>query len=269
MDQNPAPLFYEYMMPVYDSYKLKPLKWYKSLADLKGRLEAQCFAIEGERAIRQIVISHPEAVLEIVTVEKPADVYEKFPVRMVSESQFRTITSAITPQGILAVVRMPKNVYTSRMPEKPGERVLLLEDVQDPGNIGTLVRTAAAFNYSGVILSQKCADQFSLKCIQSTAGSILELWSRRTPDYLVLVKSLLQNEYTLIAADLNGQAQAEDIHGVKNLILALGSEANGLSQGVLELAKHRVKIPIIRDKAESLNVAASGAILMYLSTEQN
>jgi TrmH family RNA methyltransferase len=257
------------MMSINDGYKLKPLKWYKDLATTRGRRDAGAFIVEGDKAIRQLISSHPEAVIEIVTIEQPAATYGKFPVRTVTENQFRTISSVTTPQGILAVVKMPEDIYTNNVPENAGHRVLLLEDIQDPGNTGTLIRTAAAFNYSGVILSEKCADPFSPKCIQSTAGSILELWLRRTSSYLEQVQSLITRGYFLLAADLNGTEPPANMCLKDNLILALGNEASGLSRAALDLAQVRAKIPIARDRAESLNVAVSGAIFMYLSTRQS
>jgi TrmH family RNA methyltransferase len=251
------------------NHSLKPLKWYKDLATTKERRGAGAFIVEGDRAIQQLISSHPEAVIEIVTIEQPAVMYEKFPIRTVTENQFRTISSATTPQGILAVVKMPEDIYTDQVPENAGSRILLLEGIQDPGNTGTLIRTAAAFNYSGVILSEKCADPFSPKCIQSTAGSILEVWLRRTSIYMEQVQSLIKKGYSLLAADLSGNEPTASMYLQENLILALGNEASGLSRAALDLADLRVKIPIARDKAESLNVAVSGAILIYLSTRQD
>ena len=159
---------------------LKPLKWYKQLATEKGRLEAGAFLVEGERAVRQIVNNHSDEVVEIVTMKEVPAVYSDYPVRYVTESQFRSICNTKTPQGTMAVVRLPRDVYSAELPQDTGTRILLLEDVQDPGNVGTLIRTAAAFGYSGVILTEKCADPLSPKCIQSTAGTVLALWIRRT-----------------------------------------------------------------------------------------
>ena len=141
-----------------------------------------------------------------------------------------------------------------------------MEDIQDPGNVGTLIRTAAAFGFSGIILSDKCADPFSPKCVQSTAGSILSLWLRRTDNYVNLIQSLIRQNYTLIAADLQGEDRPDIFNITGQLILALGNEAAGLSESLLHKAQYRIKIPIDRTRAESLNVAVSGAICMYLTS---
>lgn len=247
------------------SQPLKPLKWYRKLASEKGRLEAGAFLIEGDRAIKQIADSRNQEIIEIVTVKEPPSSYYDYVVRYVTESQFRSISNAVTPQGIMAVVRLPQDTCTDELPASIGSRVLLLEDVQDPGNVGTLIRTAAAFDYSGIILTGKCADPFSPKCVQATAGTVLAQWLRRTPRYLELIQALKKRGYFLVAADLGGTEDTSVFRGIEKLVLALGSEASGLTLGLLDLADHRLRIPIAHEKAESLNVASSGAICMYLS----
>ena len=245
---------------------MKPLKWYKDLSMRELRMEAGAFLVEGARAISQLVSSHPGEVREILfTTELPTP-YEKFTSRRVTEGQLRSICSSKTPQGIAAVVRMPRDIYSDSLPAAIGGKILLLEDIQDPGNVGTLIRTAVAFGFSGVILTEKCADPLSPKSVQSTAGTVLSLWIRRTQDYLKLVKALKNNSYKLIAADLEGEEDPSVLQGKRKLLLALGNEASGLSAAVLQAADSKITIPIDRDKAESLNVAACGAVCMYLSS---
>ena len=244
---------------------LRPLKWYKKLASPAGRLEAGAFLVEGDKAVRQIINNHPDAIIEIVAAGEPSPVYRSYDVRLVNDSQFRSICLTKTPQGIMAVVRLPQDTYTSRLPEKMGDKILLLEDIQDPGNTGTLIRTAAAFDFAGVVLSEKCADPFSPKCIQSTAGAMLSVWLRRTADYLALAETLQQSGYSLVATDLEGVADPTVLCRQNKILLALGNEASGLTGSILNAADYRVRIPIVRDKAQSLNVAVCGAICMYLN----
>jgi len=242
---------------------LKPLKWYKSMSTMEGRRETGCFLLEGLRAISQVILVKPEAVKEILAVEglQPP---EGYPVRRVSRSQFEQISATRTPQGILAVVKTPEGAYAPSLPHQPGNRILLLEDVQDPGNVGTLIRTASAFGITGVILSARCADPFSPKCVQSAAGSLLSVWLRRTEAYLDLAAGLREDGWSLVAATLDGESETGVLRSSR-LIIALGSEAAGLSKECLELADCRFTIPIDRRKAESLNVAISGGIVMYLA----
>ncbi len=251
------------------SIPLRPLSWYKKLASRKGRLKAGAFLVEGDRAISQVIGSRPEEIIEILAIEGPPPAYRGYPVRSVTESQFRSISQTKTPQGTAAIVRLPLEIYSADLPGDISGKVLLLEDVQDPGNIGTLIRTAAAFDYSGVIMTESCADPLSPKCVQATAGTVLSLWLRRTDRYLELAADLKKDGYPLIAADLNGNAEPEVLYRKEKLLLALGNEAAGLSAALLEAADYRIRVPTVREKAESLNVAACGAICMYLSSLQH
>jgi TrmH family RNA methyltransferase len=245
---------------------LKPLKWYRSLAEKQARLAAGALLVEGERAIRQVLSASPQSIIEILTTEEATAEYRDYPVRLVNRSQFDYISQTRTPQGMAAVVRLPEDIYTDNLPLDSGRKILLLEDIQDPGNTGTLIRTAAAFGFSGIILTENGADPFSPKCVQSTAGTILSLWLRRTPNYLKLVHQLKEKQYPLIATDLRGQANPSILSRMDKILLALGNEAAGLSQRLLETADYRVRIPLATDKAESLNVAVSGGIFLYLSS---
>ena len=249
------------------SAPLKPLRWYQKLATKKGRLEAGAFLVEGDRAIRQIIGGHPNEIIEIITIEEPPPLYRDYTVRLVTESQFRSICLTRTPQGIMAVVQLPADMGSGNLPEDIGEKILLLEDIQDPGNVGTLIRTAAAFGFSGVIMTENCADPLSPKCVQATAGTVLSVWLRRTARYLELTEELRKDGYPLIAAELDGIAEPSILCRQSKLLLALGNEAAGLSRALLDLADYRLRIPTVREKAESLNVAACGAICMYLSSQ--
>ena len=245
---------------------LKPLSWYKKLATKKGRLAAGAFLVEGPRAIEQIQHRQPEAIQELLTT---ADDAWPYPCRRLTQSQLRAICSSKTPQGTVAVVRLPLQTYESQLPPSCGQKLLFLEDIQDPGNVGTLIRTAAAFQFSGVLLTEKCADPFAPKCVQASAGAVLSLWLRRTVYAFDLVSELQQCGYALVAATLEGQNDPATIHGQSQLILALGNEGAGLSPVVRQAAQAQFTIPMDRQGSESLNVATSGAICMYLSTRRD
>jgi len=253
-------------MKDYSSRPLKPLKWYKDLSSHRGRLAAGAFLVESPRAIDQVARSSPGSIMEILYMGEPPSICNKYPSRLLTDSQMHAISAARTSQGIMAVGRLPADIDSDRLPIEAGRRILLLEDIQDPGNVGTLIRTAAAFDYSGAILTEKCADPFSPKCVQSTAGSILSLWIRKTAGYHALVDKLKKGGYSLVAADLHGTEGPAGLHRLDKLVLALGNEAVGLSDALLKKSDHRIKISMAASKAESLNVAACGAICMYLSS---
>jgi TrmH family RNA methyltransferase len=244
---------------------LKPIKWYRNLATREGRLEAKAFLIEGDKPIKQIISNKPDEIIEIITTEDLSAAYPDFPQRLVTESQLRTICSSKTPQGVAAVVRLPIETYSDDLPAVTGNKILLLEDIQDPRNVGSLIRTAAAFDYSGIILSAKCADPLSPKSVQPTVGTVLSVWIRRTQRYLEMASELKRKGFFLVATDLDGEEDTSVLQCQEKLLLALGNEAAGLSESLLKAANCRLRLPMAQRKAESINVAACGAICMYLS----
>jgi RNA methyltransferase, TrmH family len=247
---------------------LKPLSWYKNLSDARGRREAACFLVEGRRAIGQINTVAPESVEEILATDKQLDEFKNYscPVRTLTERQFKSVCTSKTPQGAAAVVKIPEKSYSDELPAATGDRLLLLEGVQDPGNVGALVRTAAAFGFGGVVLSELCADPFSPKAVQASAGAVMSVWVRRTDRYLELAKELKKRGSKLVAADVRGEALAAGFNLPRQCALILGSEGKGLSSELLALADIKVRIPVNGLKAESLNVAVAGAILMFLGS---
>ena len=229
-------------------------------------METGAFLIEGARGIQQISESHPEAIIEIITAHPLPPLFQPYTVKRVTPRQLQSICISKTTQGVIAVVRLPANSYSNQLPEKVGRRILLLEDIQDPGNVGTLIRTAASFNFSGIIMTAKCADPFAPKCVQSTAGTVLSIWIRRTRHYLGLVDELKSADFRVVILDLNGKVDLSILSISNRLLLGLGNEASGPTSALIKASDALLKIPIQRDKAESLNVAASGAIGMYLSS---
>ena len=248
--------------------QLKSLKWYRKLSTRKGRLNTGMFPVEGERAVLHILETSPDQVVEIITDTDKWKSLDIKPVRIVTGKQFQSLSHFKTPQGIMAIVHLPVDVYERSAPSNPGNKVLFLEDVQDPGNVGTLIRNAAAFDFSGVVLTDNCADPFSPKCVQATAGTVLTVWIRRTAHYLSLISGLREDGYFIISMDMEGSDDLNVLHRERKIVLALGNEASGLSDSMRALSDIKLKIPITRDKVESLNVASCGAIGMFLSSQK-
>lgn len=226
--------------------------------------------IDGKRSVDHLLTHHRQSVHELLCIEDTAQSYQSqssdVPIRIITEVHMNSISPSRTPQGVCALVRIPDDVYTSKIPDvstTANGKILLLEHVQDPGNVGTLIRTAAAFGVDGMIMSDQCADPFSPKAAQSTAGSLLSLWIRRSDNYLQMITELKNRGYKLIAADLHGD-KLQDQTWTGRRILALGSEGSGLSVDVLGMSDSRVRIPIAESGAESLNVAVAGGILMFV-----
>ena len=250
---------------------MKPIAWYKALSNAKARerRESGFFIVEGKRAIDQIKSAAPRSIEEILVTEQILPEFNKYScaVRVLPERQFDSICVSKTPQGAAAVVRIPEKSYGNELPRQTGDRVLLLEGLQDPGNVGTLIRTAAAFDFGGVVLSNECADPFSPKAVQASAGAIMSVWVRRTADYLTIAEELKSRGFNLVAADIRGEPLNPAYRLPLPCVLMLGSESAGLGQKLLALADKKIRIPMNGRMVESLNVAVAGAILMFLGSK--
>lgn len=248
---------------------MRPIAWYKTLHNAKDRKKEGFFLVEGKRAIDQIARIAPEKCDEILVVDDSCRFPKSIvcPIRKVTEKQITTISSVKTPQGIIAVVRIPDRIYTAQVPDIPGIRIVLLEHVQDPGNIGSLIRSAAALGYDGVILSDQCADPLSPKVVQATSGALFSVWLRRTSQYILMLQSLKAMEFKVVGTDVRGKP-INSFCNYSRHIIALGNEGSGLSDEVRIWADTWFRIPIEDKRAESLNVAAAGAICMFLGKNQ-
>jgi RNA methyltransferase, TrmH family len=245
---------------------LRPLKWYRSLTAAAGRVEAGFCLVEGPRAIGQIIATHPDSIDEMLSDGSPQPASQNpIPIRRISPAQLASISNTKTPQGCIAVIRIPVESSSNTIPISASHRVLVLEDVQDPGNVGALIRTAVAFGYDGLVMSGKCADPYNPKAIQASAGSVFSLWIRRTEAYVALIDNLKSKGFYIVGTHIKGDINT-GWTSQKRIALLLGNEGSGLSSEATSKADILFRIPISTNKIESLNVAASGAVCMYLST---
>lgn len=186
---------------------------------------------------------------------------KEIPVEVVAPALFRELSEMVSPQGILVLVAMPE--YEME-PMLAGESVslLLLEDIRDPGNLGTMFRTAEGAGMSGVILSRGCVDLFNPKTVRSAMGALFRVPYEVSDDMAATIELLKQKEFTIYAAHPGGEGDytSESYQGRTGILI--GNEANGLSGPVSRRADRLVKIPM-EGELESLNAAVSAALLMY------
>ncbi len=232
------------------------LSW-KSLQDRKGREASGAFLVEGLRMVREALGSG----LEVQAVLLREDYVPSFripdgvPVYMLSEHAFSAVTDTRTPQGIAAVL-------SRRTLPLEGRRLLALDAVQDPGNVGTIIRTADAAGFDGVILGPECADLYSPKVLRSTMGSIFRMrfsFPENLPAALAGFRSL---GYSVLSSQLDGEPFFERKDVSDAFVLIIGNEGNGISAAVQAEATHRLRLPM-RGGAESLNAAVAAGIMMY------
>ncbi|MDO4799448.1 MAG: RNA methyltransferase [Bacillota bacterium] len=258
----------------------------KSLLTRKGRKQSGQFLLEGARYIRSALEMGIRPEMLIFSEEIPEDAPSYGMMSMyglascslrLSNALFAELSDTEHSQGVLAVFGLA-NLLTGA-PTSPRGDVVVLDVVRDPGNVGTILRTADAAGISQVFLVEGCADPFSPKAMRSTAGSILHLRLTIAPRRQI-IEMLRAQGYRIVASTLGDSQESRGFfrqcagHGgtvpggeKTPLALVLGNEAQGVSSGFLEAADARIHIPIY-GRAESLNVAVAAGILIYQMQER-
>lgn len=230
------------------------IKRIKSLSRKGNRYEEKCYVAEGLKPVRE-AISHNAGVLTVLGIP---EMIEKLPlgeweIITCTPDVYESVSDEMNPEGVLAVIAMPDTSV-----KKPnGAHCIFLDGLADPGNVGTIIRTAAAAGYRDVYMSD-CADPFNLKTVRSSMSGIffvnLNVGSREE-----IIQTL---DMPIISADMDGEDVFSFVAPAR-FCLAVGSEAEGLSRAVREASRFTVKIPMEKD-TESLNVGVSAGILMYI-----
>lgn len=226
-----------------------------TLKEKKGRKELGLFLVEGYK----MALECQKSQLEIERVFFAESYRGDLPVCQaepvcVSDDVFRYLSDEKSPQGVLCRVRIPDTALRA-----PQGKCLLLDGVADPGNVGTILRTANAAGYNEVYLTQECADPFSPKCVRASMSGVLFTKIYRG-DRLEILSIL--GDIPVLVADMGG-ANVFQFTPPSKFALVIGNEANGVSDEVSARATHTVKIPM-RDTQESLNAAISAGIIMYV-----
>lgn len=244
------------MKTLITSTQNEQIKRIKQLHKRKGRTQTGMFIIEGLHLIEEAHLSkwgiHTVVLRE--DVEAPVYLEEKNIVH-VSEQVFASIAQTNSPQGILAVVAMKEDKLT------PSSLTLIIDAVQDPGNIGTMIRSADAAGFTSVIVGFGSADVYNDKVIRATQGSIfhVDVIQMKIADALEILE---ENDTFIVATSLEGAVDYTEMTVKENMALIVGNEGAGVAQEFIEAANQIVKIPIY-GQAESLNVSIAASILMY------
>ena len=226
-----------------------------ALKEKKGRKEQGMFLVEGVKMARECLRSDFEIdrifVSETYVGELP---FAEENITRVSEDIFRYLSDEKTPQGILCRVKIPDMSLRA-----PMDKCLLLDGVADPGNVGTIIRTANAAGYKEIYLTQTCADPYSPKSVRASMSGVFftRLYRAERSDILSVF-----GDIPIIAADMGGE-NVFSFTPPKRFALVIGNEANGISEEVFSLATHTIKIPM-QATQESLNAAISAGIIMYI-----
>ncbi len=179
---------------------------------------------------------------------------------LVNEKLFKEISDTQTPQGILAVLKK-KEINIDTIIEQ-GNSIVVLDSLQDPGNVGTIIRTSDAAGISAVILTKGCVDLFSPKVLRSTMGSVFHMPIFESMKIDGTIELLKKSNYKIIASHLSGKNNYYDEDLTGRIAIIVGNEANGISDETAELSDSLVKIPM-PGRAESLNVSIAASIMIY------
>lgn len=233
----------------------------------KSRMEQGAFVIEGIKMFEEsleygIIIKAyvMESFYEEMNTKTP-EYFQNFSYEVVTNAVFKEISETLTPQGILAIVKMPTYSLDSIL-SKEDANLILLEDIRDPGNLGTIVRTAEGAGFTGIILSKSSVDMYNPKVIRSTMGAIYRMPFVYTEDFLAAINQVKASNIPIYAAHLLGESYYDEIQYEKKCAILIGNEANGLTDACAQKASQYVKIPMA-GKVESLNAAIAASIFMY------
>jgi RNA methyltransferase, TrmH family len=242
----------------------------KQLKESKMRDTSGLFLLEGFRIVQDALL-YPEQIQYLVVsqsfyemaMDKHGQWFEslrEYRMVLLSDKLFQSLSDTKSPQGLLAV--MAPREYDFLDFKKTGSFFLVLDTIQDPGNMGTLIRTADATGVDLILTTKGCVDIHHPKVIRSTMGSILHVPVMKCLDAISHIQSLKENDVKMVCASPKAITSLMDCTLEGKLAVVIGNEANGISREIEDLADLWVKIPM-QGRAESLNASVAGALMMY------
>lgn len=230
------------------------------LKDKTIRFEKRSFLIEGfhlvEEALKlnllDVVLSSDEKYLNSINLD------EKY---LVTDAIIKKISTTKTPQNIIGVVKMKEDINIDNLLSKKDLKLVLLDDVSDPGNMGTIIRTSCALGYDAVISSLKSVDYYNEKVVRSTQGALFRIPLIKM-DLIELIDKLKTNNVAVIGTSLESSKSIKTVEAKPRFAVVFGNEAHGVSKEVLSRTDYNVIIPMESD-VESLNVSVASAITMW------
>ena len=242
----------------------RELKYYSSLNKVKYRKIEQKFIVEGIKLVDEAIKSNFDCEVIIASdsfakthTQKLNKYKHSTIVQTISDIEFSTIADTQTPQGILAIMEIPLQRYID---DSKDELVVALENISDPGNVGTIIRTCDWFGIKDIIISSNSVDIYNPKVIRSTMGSLFHVNIHISENIYGTLKALQQNGKSILCTDMNGE-NIYNLNKNKSSVLVFSNEANGPTERLLEIANSIITIPKFGD-AESLNVATAAAVVV-------
>lgn len=236
----------------------KLIKHIKSLHQKKYRDEFSEYFVEGKKLVLEAIEEKVNIVKIVICNELFNENFNfpKYDVEYVNENVFNFISDTKTPQGILAVIKKDKKTEIS------GDVIFALDDIQDPGNLGTIIRTLDCAGINTLLLSEGTADVYNPKTIRSTMGAIYRVNVLDNLNLISELQKLKCNGYKIVITHLNTNKKHYNLDFSEKLVIVIGNEAKGVSDAINDLADIRVKIPML-GKTESLNASVAASIIAY------
>lgn len=254
-------------MQIISSKDNEFIKHIKKLKDKKYRDMNKEFIIEGIKLIKEAIEENAE-IKQIIICDNCLDsdiipkelMYEiaKYECIYVTENIFKIISDVNTPQGILAIIG--RNAEESQI-DYTQDVIVALDDIQDPGNLGTILRTVDSIGLNQILVSKGTADSYNPKVVRSTMGAIFRVRIIECEDLENALREVKKHKFELVVTSLQTEKSLYDIDFDKKVIV-IGNEANGVEQKIQNLADEKIKIPMI-GKTESLNVSVATGIVLY------
>lgn len=254
-------------MQVISSKENELIKHIKKLKDKKERDISGEYLIEGvklikeaiqEKAeIKQIIVCDECERTEIISQDLMYEI-AKFDCIYVTKKIFEYITEVKTPQGILAIIEKESNEQNIDYNQ---EIIVALDGIQDPGNLGTILRTVDSVGLTQILVSKDTADCYNPKVVRSTMGAIFRVKVIECEDLEKMLKEIKKHKFSILITSLQTENSIYDVRYKKDVIV-IGNEANGVSEKIQKLADKKVKIPML-GKAESLNASVATGIILY------
>lgn len=240
-----------------DNSKIKEIK---KLKEKKYRKTA--FLVEGIKMLKEAISEKAEIDTIIIREDTELDFkldseLEKKVIH-VTQNVFETISDVVSPQGVLVVIN--KKIDGNKI-NQYADYILALDGIQDPGNLGTIIRTADSANIKQILVSKDTVDSYSPKVVRSTMGAIYRVKIIECENLAKTLKSLQTTGFEIVTTDLHTDKSIYDMNYNKKIVV-IGNEANGVTQEIRELSNYRVKIPML-GKTESLNAAVATGIMIY------
>lgn len=233
------------------------IKELDKLKQKKYRDLEQKFLIEGEHLVEE---AEKSGVLEKIILLENSEYHSNLEKIYVSKNVMKKLSSLDTPPNIIGVCKM-----LSR--KELGKKVLLLDDIQDPGNLGTIIRSSVAFNVDSIVMSLNTVDLYNPKVIRSTQGMIFKI-NLIKDDLGQVIKNLKSKNIPIYTTNVNGGENIKNINSTDSYGLIMGNEGNGVKDEISTLADRKIYIPM-NSKVESLNVSVAASILLYELGDKN